>query len=84
MTGSYNTPIGVTCVAMVVVSDAAWTDAAVDNIKMTIESKPTNFQIFPFIIIAFFSGLLAFYLKLALSCLNKRSDEKICPQRWPQ
>jgi hypothetical protein len=49
----------------VVVSDAAWADAATDNIKITIENKPTAFQIFPFIIIAF-SGLFAFYLKLAL------------------
>ena len=46
-----DTPIGVTCVAMVVVSDAAWADATVDNIKMTIKSKPTTFQILTFIFV---------------------------------
>jgi len=38
---------------MTVVSVWAWADAAVDNIKMTIESKPIIFQILRFINIAF-------------------------------
>lgn len=51
MAGSYTIPVGPTPVVMMVVNDAAWTEPVIDNIKITIESKPKIFQTLAFICI---------------------------------